>query len=113
MGSAIAASGQDVTATTQSMLQLSYSSAADLASQYPQYQEQILAAAKSSFLAGDNLAYIAGLIAVGIGIAVTFFLFPKHDAEQRLRAEFAKEDVASAPDQPSPVLTEVPAAQGA
>ena len=35
MGSAIAASGQDVTATTQSELQLSYSSAEDLAAQYP------------------------------------------------------------------------------
>jgi EmrB/QacA subfamily drug resistance transporter len=113
MGSAIAASGQDVTATTQSMLQLSYSSAADLASQYPQYEQQILAAAQSSFLAGDNMAYIAGLIAVGIGIAVTFFLFPKHDAEQRLRAEFANEDAATAPDQPSPIATEVPVAQGA
>ena len=35
MGTAIAASGQDVTATTQSELQLSYSSAEDLAAQYP------------------------------------------------------------------------------
>jgi Na+/melibiose symporter-like transporter len=113
MGSAIAASGQDVTATTQSMLQLSYSSAADLAAQYPQYTDQILAAAKSSFLAGDNLAYIAGLIAVGIGIAVTFFLFPNHDAEKRLRAEFAKEDGMPETEGPAPVATEVPVPQGA
>ena len=42
MGSAIAASGQDITATTQSELQLSYASAADLAAQYPQYADQII-----------------------------------------------------------------------
>ncbi|HET7829016.1 MAG TPA: MFS transporter, partial [Candidatus Limnocylindrales bacterium] len=113
MGSAIAASGQDVTATTQSMLQLSYSSAADLATQYPQYTDQILAAAKSSFLAGDNLAYIAGLVAVGIGIAVTFFLFPNHEQEQRLREEFAKEDGTPGPETPAPVATDVPVPQGA
>jgi DHA2 family multidrug resistance protein-like MFS transporter len=92
MGSAIAASGQDVTATTQSVLQLSYSSAADLAGQYPQYATQILTAAKSSFLAGDDLAYTAGLIAVLIGIAVTFFLFPRRDEERRLHAEYHARD---------------------
>ena len=112
MGAAIAASGQDITATTQSMLQLSYSSAADMATQYPQYADQILAAAKSSFLAGDNLAYIAGLIAVAIGIAVTFFLFPNREREQDLRAEFAREDAGAAPESSAPV-TDVPAAQGA
>src|SRR4029453_9407994 len=47
MGQAIADSGQDVTATTQSMLQLSYASAADMATQYPQYANEILTAAKS------------------------------------------------------------------
>ena len=46
MGTAIAESGQDVTATTQSQLQLSYASAADLAAQYPQYGDQIIAAAQ-------------------------------------------------------------------
>jgi DHA2 family multidrug resistance protein-like MFS transporter len=92
MGKAIAASGQDVAATTQSMLQLSYSSAADLAAQYPQYGQQILAAAKSSFLDGSQLAYAAGLVAVIIGIAVTFLLFPKKDEELRLHAEFHGED---------------------
>jgi EmrB/QacA subfamily drug resistance transporter len=92
MGTAIAESGQDVTATTQSALQLSYASAEDLAAQYPQYADQITTAAQSSFLAGDQLAYLAGLCAVLIGIAVTFFLFPKHDDERRLRAEFHAED---------------------
>ncbi len=98
MGTAIAASGQDITATTQSELQLSYASAEDLAAQYPQYSAQITAAARSSFLEGDQLAYLAGLGAVLIGVGLTFFLFPKKDDEQRLRAEFLAEDQASAPD---------------
>ena len=46
MGTAIADSGEDVTATTQSQLQLSYASAADLADQYPQYSDQIITAAE-------------------------------------------------------------------
>ena len=85
MGSAIAASGQDVTATTQSELQLSYSSAADLAAQYPQYSTQILSAAKQSFLDGDQLAYLAGLGAVLIGFGLVYFIFPRKDEELRMR----------------------------
>jgi DHA2 family multidrug resistance protein-like MFS transporter len=96
MGAAIAASGQDVTATTQSELQLSYSSAEDLATQFPEYADQITAAAQSSFLAGDQLAYMAGLGAVVIGLGLTFFLFPRKDDELRSRAQFRAEDQGSA-----------------
>jgi hypothetical protein len=95
MGAAISASGQDVTATTQSQLQLSYASAESLAEQYPEYADQITAAAQSSFLAGDQLAYMAGLGAVLIGVGLTFFLFPKKDDELRLRARFHAEDDAT------------------
>jgi DHA2 family multidrug resistance protein-like MFS transporter len=94
MGTAISDSGQDVTATTQSMLQLSYASAADMATQYPQYANEILTAAKSAFLDGDQLAYLAGLIAVVIGLTVTFFLFPRKDREVALHAEYHAEDEA-------------------
>ncbi len=94
MGTAIAASGQDVTATTQSELQVSYASAEDLAKQYPQYADQITAAAQQSFLDGDQLAYLAGLGAVLIGIGLTFFLFPRKEEELRLRAAFLAEDEA-------------------
>ena len=92
MGTAIAQSGQDVTATTQSALELSYSSAVDLAASYPQYATQITAAAQSSFLAGDQLAYVAGLVAVLVGAALVFFFFPKKEDEEKLRAAFAAED---------------------
>jgi EmrB/QacA subfamily drug resistance transporter len=96
MGAAIAASGQDVTATTQSQLQLSYASAADLAAQNPEYSEQITTAAKQSFLDGDQLAYLAGLGAVMIGMGITFFVFPRKDEESRMRETFHAEDAAAA-----------------
>ncbi|MCB0922820.1 MAG: MFS transporter, partial [Actinobacteria bacterium] len=92
MGSAIAASGQNVSSSTQATLQLSYASAADLASQNPQYADQIIAAAKSSFLEGDQWAYVAGLVAVLVGMALVFFLFPRREQEVALHAEFAGED---------------------
>jgi hypothetical protein len=97
MGTAIADSGQDVSATTQSQLQLSYASAADLAAQYSQYSDQIIAAAQSSFLAGDQLAYAAGFIAVVIGALLVFFVFPRKMEEDRLRATFVTEDAGAAP----------------
>jgi DHA2 family multidrug resistance protein-like MFS transporter len=100
MGQAIAASGQDVAATTQSMLQLSYASAADMATQYPQYGQQIIAAARSSFLDGSQLAYIAGLAAVLVGISVTYLLFPRKDEEKRLHVEYRAEDTAPEPAVP-------------
>ena len=94
MGTAIASSGQDVTATTQSQLQLSYASAANLAAANPQYTDQILSAARSSFLAGDSSAYLAGLIAVIVGASLVFFFFPRKDEEERARAAYQAEDAA-------------------
>ena len=64
----------------------------DLADQYPQYATQITAAAKSSFLHGDQDAYIAGLIAVVIGGVLVFLKFPKPQDEARLRAGHRAED---------------------
>jgi MFS transporter, DHA2 family, multidrug resistance protein len=111
MGTAISDSGQDVTATTQSMLQLSYASAADMASQYPQYATEILTAAKSAFLDGDQLAYLAGLVAVVIGLTVTFLLFPRKDREAQLHAEYHLEDEGTETSE-APAPTPVPAPQG-
>ncbi len=100
-----------MTSTTQSELQLSYSSAEDLAAQYPEYADQITAAAQSSFLAGDQLAYLAGLGAVVIGIGLTFFQFPKKEDELRLRAQFRAEDEGSAAAGPTPASPPTPAPQ--
>jgi MFS transporter, DHA2 family, multidrug resistance protein len=93
MGAAVTASpeGQSVTESTQSQLQLSFSSAADLAAQNPKYADQILSAAKESFLKGDNWAYLAGAVAIVLGAILVFFMFPKKDDEKRLLAEYRAE----------------------
>jgi EmrB/QacA subfamily drug resistance transporter len=93
-GAAIASSPQadKVTENVEGELTKSFSSAADLAEQYPQYSNQIVAAAKASFLKGDELAYTAGIVAVLLGAALVFFLFPKKDEEEALLAQYAAED---------------------
>jgi len=84
-----------VTASVQNQLTMSFAGAATVAQQYPQYSAQILAAAKTSFLDGADLAYAAGIIAVLLGAALVFFLFPKRDEERRLLAEYHAQDVAA------------------
>ena len=88
MGAAIAASpdSAQVTASVTSQLEMSYASAETIAAQYPQYATQITAAAKTSFLAGDQYAYIAGIIAVLIGAVLIFFKYPKKDEEGKVLA---------------------------
>ena len=81
-----------VTDNVQSELTKSFSSAADIAGQYPGHSEQIIAAAKSSFLQGDELAYAAGIVAILLGAVLVFFFFPKKDEEQRLLAQYHAED---------------------
>lgn len=92
MATAIAASGQDVTDSTQSQLTKSFASAESLAEQYPKYADQITAAAKTSFLQGDQWAYAAGLVAVALGATLVFFMFPKKDEEERLLASYHAAD---------------------
>ena len=63
--------------------------------EYPQYATQITAAAQASFLAGDQTAYIAGIIAVLVGAALVFFVFPKQDDERKLLMEYHEQDMAA------------------
>ena len=51
-------------------------------------------APKRVFLDGDDWAYTAGIVAILLGAALVFFLFPKKDEETRLLAEFHAEDTA-------------------
>jgi len=90
LGAAIAASPdkQRVTDTTQTALAKSFDGAEAIAQQYPQYASQITAAAKESFLKGDQWAYTAGLVAVAIGAALVFIFFPKKASEQKLVAGY-------------------------
>ncbi len=71
---------------------MSYAGAQTVAAEYPQYAAQITAAAKTSFLAGDQQAYIAGILAVLIGAALVFFVFPKAVRERELLAGYRAED---------------------
>src|SRR3972149_6112097 len=87
MAAAITESGKDVTDSPQSQLTKSFAGAESVAEQYPQYATQITAAAKTSFLQGDQWAYTAGLIAVALGAVLVFFMFPKKDEEERLLAQ--------------------------
>ena len=99
VASAIAAApnGNQISDTTQDQLQQSFAGAVNVAKLNPQYANQIIAAAKSSFLDGANWAYTAGIVAILLGAALVFFLYPKKDEEQRLLAEYHEEDTASRP----------------
>jgi hypothetical protein len=96
IGAAIAgAPNQDkITNQVQTELTRSFSSAVETAERYPQYESQIVAAAKSSFLDGDERAYIAGIVAILLGAALVFFLFPRKEREAELLAQYHSEDVS-------------------
>jgi MFS transporter, DHA2 family, multidrug resistance protein len=88
-GTAINASNPHVSDNVQSELTKSFASAADTAQRYPpNIQDQIVAAAKTSFLKGDQWAYTAGIVAVLLGAALVWFMFPKREAEQQLLASY-------------------------
>ncbi len=94
VGTAIATSPEQakVSENVEGELTKSFSSAADTAAQYPHYSQQIIAAAKTSFLQGDQWAYTAGIVAILAGAALVFFMFPKRDEEERLLAQYHAED---------------------
>jgi MFS transporter, DHA2 family, multidrug resistance protein len=94
---ASAPNSDEVNKNVQSELTKSYDGADAVAQQYPQYSTQIIAAAKESFLNGQDWAYLAGIIAVLIGAVLVWFFFPKGPDEKRLFAEYAAED-AQRPD---------------
>jgi MFS transporter, DHA2 family, multidrug resistance protein len=110
VGAAIAGSpnADKVTDRVQAELTKSFSSAVDTAGQFPQYQSQIVAAAKSSFLQGDEWAYVAGIVAILIGATLVFFTFPKKEKEAELLAQYHAEDVAGTPE---PATSAAPAAR--
>ncbi|BCJ75329.1 MFS transporter [Catellatospora sp. IY07-71] len=87
----------DVNASVQAQLTKSFAGAAATAQQYPQYSEQITAAAKTAFLEGDQWAHLAGVIAVLIGGALVYFFFPRMQDERELLAAYHAQDTARAP----------------
>jgi EmrB/QacA subfamily drug resistance transporter len=96
--SVIAGSPQSdqVTSSVESQLTKSFSGAEEIATQYPQYSEQIIAAAKQSFVDGQDWAYVAGIVAVVLGGVLVWFAFPRRDDEQRMLAEYQSTDAPGA-----------------
>ncbi|TCN48177.1 EmrB/QacA subfamily drug resistance transporter [Rhodococcus sp. SMB37] len=94
LAASVAASPQaaSVSEQTQAALEKSFAGAANIAQQYPQYAQQIIAAARAAFLDGDSRAYAAAIGIVVIGAALVFFVFPKREAERELLARYAAED---------------------
>jgi hypothetical protein len=91
-----------ITNEVQGELTKSFASAVDTAERYPQYQDQIVAAAKSSFLQGDEWAYVAGIGAILIGAVLVFFLFPKKQREEELLQQYHAEDVSESAEAATP-----------
>lgn len=86
---------QKISGTIEVELQKSYASAATIAQQHPEYSKQIIAAAKSSFLVGDQWSYLVGIMAILIGAAIIFFIFPKKDEEKHLLKKYHDVDEQS------------------
>jgi len=104
--SLIAASGKQVSNSVENQLTKSFDGAEAIAQQHLQYASQITAAAKESFLHGDQWAYTAGIVAVLLGAVIVFVFFPRVEREQQLLAEYHAEDLGEAtaaePDRPPP-----------
>jgi EmrB/QacA subfamily drug resistance transporter len=85
-----------VSSSVEATLTKSFASAEQVAARYPQYSDQIIAAARESFLKGDHWAYTAGIVAISLGAILVFVAFPKKDAELALLERFEVEDAATA-----------------
>jgi DHA2 family multidrug resistance protein-like MFS transporter len=81
----------DATSVAQE-LEKSFAGATQAAQQYPQYASQMTAAAKTAFLAGADMAYVAGLAAIIGGAALVYFAYPMKAREGELLAEYHKAD---------------------
>jgi DHA2 family multidrug resistance protein-like MFS transporter len=85
-----------ITSGVENQLTKSFASAADTAKEYPHYASQITAAAKTSFLQGDQWAYTAGIIAIVLGALLVFLRFPDKESEDELLARYHTQDGAPA-----------------
>ena len=101
IGAAPAAAQSKITDSVQAQLTKSFASAEAVAQQFPKYAKPITAGARQSFLDGADWAYTAGIVAILLGAALVFFLFPRKDREQQMLAEYHEEDQRSA-SEPTP-----------
>jgi DHA2 family multidrug resistance protein-like MFS transporter len=92
---------QQISTGVQGQLTKSFAGAIEVAQQHPQYASQITAAAKASFLQGDQWAYAAGIVAILVGAALVWFLFPRKPEEEQLLARYHAQDTEQ-PAGPAP-----------
>lgn len=87
---AIAGSSQadKISDATEAQLTKSFAGAESIAAQYPKYSDQIIAAARESFMRGDRWAYTAGIIAITAGALLVFFFYPRRDREIELMRSY-------------------------
>ncbi len=88
---------QNVSENVQNELTKSFAGAVNIAEKYPEYAKPIVGAARQSFLDGGDWTYAAGMIAIGLGMVIVFFLFPRHERELELVAGYREEEAASSP----------------
>jgi len=89
---AIGTSSKHISDSVQNTLTKSFAGAESIAAQHPQYASQITAAAKTSFLQGDQWAYLAGIIAILLGGALVFLVFPGKQQEESLLEAYRAQD---------------------
>lgn len=89
---ASAPDARSVSEQTQAALEKSFAGALHIAESNPQYAEQIMSAARTAFLDGDDRAYAAAIVIVVLGALLVFFVYPKRDGEKELLAHYAQED---------------------
>jgi hypothetical protein len=99
-----------ITDTTRTELTKSFAGAEETAARFPGQAGEIVAAAKTAFLHGDQWAYTAGIVATLVGALVVVLLFPGKDREAELLAGYHEEDRAAAPPvaEVGPVAGRVP-----
>lgn len=83
---------EQISTSVEATLTKSFASATTLAQEHPQYSAQIISAAKTSFLAGDHWAYLAGIIAILVGAAIVFLKFPRMEEEKKLLSQYHEAD---------------------
>ncbi len=93
---AVASSSTQGSTDVQEELEKSFSSAAQVAQQNPHYSNQIITAAKTAFLQGDQWAYTAGIVAILLGATLVWFRFPTKDEETALLASYHQQDSGAA-----------------
>jgi DHA2 family multidrug resistance protein-like MFS transporter len=99
---ATAPNKQQITSGVENQLTKSFAGAVDTAKEYPRYASQITAAAKTSFLQGDQWAYTAGIVAIALGALLVFLRFPDKRREDELLARYRAQDTAPARQAPPP-----------